>query len=93
MGIFLSAAAAIRAVQSEKQSSPMETAGDRMSFVRTMQSLKAARPIDLFACGARQNLRAVGEAPPQATYSNKDQHERPRGGARRLSPLLGRRVV
>ena len=39
--MFLSAAAAIRAVQFEKQSSPMETAGDRMSFVREEQSLKA----------------------------------------------------
>ena len=55
--MFLSAAAAIRAVQSEKQSSPMETAGDRMSFVRTKQSLKAARPIDLTQSGMVMAVR------------------------------------
>ena len=43
--MFLSAAAVMRAVQSKKQSSSMETAGDIMSFVRATHSLKAERPI------------------------------------------------
>ena len=43
--IFCEAATEIRAVQFEKQSSPTETAGDRMSFVRAEQFLKAQFPI------------------------------------------------
>ena len=43
--MFLSAAAAIRAVQFEKQSSPMETAGDKLSLVRAEHPLKASLPI------------------------------------------------
>jgi hypothetical protein len=41
--MFFSIAAVIRAVQSEKQSLPKETqAGDRMSFVKAEQFLKAS---------------------------------------------------
>jgi hypothetical protein len=55
--MFLSAAAAIRAVQFKKQSSPMETVGDRMSFVREEQSLKARLPIDVTPSGMVMAVR------------------------------------
>ena len=57
----LSAAAAIRAVQFKKQSSPMETAGDRMIFVRAEQYLKARSPIDVTESGM---VMAVSEEHP-----------------------------
>jgi hypothetical protein len=55
--MFLSAAAAIRAVQFKKQWSLMEMAGDRMSFVRTTQSQKAALPIDVTPSGMVMAVR------------------------------------
>jgi 2-methylaconitate cis-trans-isomerase PrpF len=49
--MFLSAAAVIRAVQYKKQSSPMETAGDRMSFVRAEHPQKAHLSIAITESG------------------------------------------
>ena len=47
----------IRAVQFEKQSSPMETAGDSMSSVRAEQSLKARLPIVVTESGMVMAVR------------------------------------
>jgi hypothetical protein len=52
----------IRAVQSKKQSIPTETAGDKLSFVRAEQSLKAAGPIEITPSGM---VMAVREEHPQ----------------------------
>ena len=47
----------IRAVQFKKQSSPMETAGDRMTFVRAEQCLKAQLPIVVTPSGIVMAVR------------------------------------
>jgi hypothetical protein len=55
----LSAAAVIRAVQSEKQFSPMERAGDSLSFARAEQSLKASSPIIVTPFGMVMAVREL----------------------------------
>jgi hypothetical protein len=55
--MFLSAAAAIRAVQFEKQALSILTAGDKLSFVRLEQSLKASQPINVTESGMVMAVR------------------------------------
>jgi hypothetical protein len=55
--MFLSAAAAIRAVQFEKQSAPIITAGERMSFVRAEHPSKAPNLIVVTESGMVMAVR------------------------------------
>jgi hypothetical protein len=57
VGIFCEAAAEIRAVQSEKQFTPMETAGDKLSLVRAEHPQKVPWPIVVTESGIVMAVR------------------------------------
>ena len=59
----------IRAVQFEKQFGPMETAGDRLIFVREEHPLKASKPIDVTPSGIVMDVREKHASKAQSPIS------------------------